>query len=89
MPRTLHNLPTRAPRWLYAQARYLNASRLVLATLARRLLHIIQCLGAHYCTIPWQIFAPNRSDAYNFCSSSCHTMHDRTAKVAGTLETNN
>ena len=26
MPRTLRNLPTRAPRWLYAQARYLNNS---------------------------------------------------------------
>ena len=24
MPRTLRNLPTRAPRWLYAQTRYLN-----------------------------------------------------------------
>ena len=43
------------------------------------------CLGVHYCTIPWQTFAHNRSDAYSFCSSSCHTMHDRTTKAAGTL----
>ena len=43
------------------------------------------CLGAQYCTTLWQIFAHNRSDAYSFCSSSCHTMHDRTTKAAGTL----
>jgi hypothetical protein len=50
-----------------------------LTPLARRLLHIMYCLGVHYCTTLWQTFAHNRSDAYSFCSSLQHDArpHDQ------------
>ena len=50
-----------------------------LPPLARSLLHIIQCLGAQSCPTPWQIFAHNPGDAYNFSSSLPHDArpHDQ------------
>ena len=50
-----------------------------LTPLARGLLHIMYCLGVHYCTTLWQTFAHNRSDAYSFCSSLQHDArpHDQ------------
>ena len=55
------------------------ASHTTCLPLACRLLHIIQCPGAQSCPTPWQIFAHNPGDAYNFSSSLPHDArpHDQ------------
>ena len=55
------------------------ASHTTCLPLACRLLHIIQCLGAQSFPTPWQIFAHNPGDAYNFSSSFPHDArpHDQ------------
>jgi len=87
LPPLCRRAPSRTHAPSHAAPAVSQASRLSywrrLTPLARRLLHIMYCLGAQYCITLWQIFsAHNRSDAAACsCSFSSAAFRARTSLV--------